>query len=116
MVGRAVAEAWGRRDGVCCFPWHSASPEYPSHRLAPLANGSREVIMPTVNAGSIRMNYEQQGSGEPLVLVPYLAADHACYAFQTAEYAKHFTCISIDPRGTGESSEPGDAYTTETLA
>jgi len=72
--------------------------------------------MPTVNAGSVRMNYEQQGSGEPLVLVPYLAADHACYAFQVAEYAKHFTCISIDLRGTGESSEPGDVYTTETLA
>jgi len=72
--------------------------------------------MPTVNAGSIRVNYERQGSGEPLILVPYLAADHACYAFQVAEYAKHFTCISIDLRGTGESSEPGDAYTTETLA
>jgi pimeloyl-ACP methyl ester carboxylesterase len=72
--------------------------------------------MPSVNAGSIRMNYERQGSGEPLILVPYLAADHACYAFQVAEYAKHFTCISIDPRGTGESSDPGDAYTTETLA
>ena len=53
--------------------------------------------MPTITANGITMNYEQQGSGEPLVLIPYLAADHACYAFQVAEYAKHFTCISVDP-------------------
>ena len=26
------------------------------------------------------MNYEQNGTGEPLVLIPYLGADHACYA------------------------------------
>lgn len=62
------------------------------------------------------MNYEQQGSGEPLVLIPYLAADSACYAFQVAEYAKHFTCISVDPRGAGETDKPEGAYTTELFA
>ena len=72
--------------------------------------------MPKVNANAITMNYEQQGSGEPLVLIPFLSADHACYAFQVAEYAKHFTCISVDLRGTGESDKPQGAYTTETLA
>jgi pimeloyl-ACP methyl ester carboxylesterase len=45
-----------------------------------------------------------------------LAADHACYAFQVAEYAKHFTCISLDLRGTGESDKPESAYSTEHLA
>ena len=72
--------------------------------------------MPTVRAGTITMNYDQQGSGEPLVLIPYLAADRACYAFQVAEYAKHFTCISVDLRGTGESEKPHGPYTTELLA
>jgi pimeloyl-ACP methyl ester carboxylesterase len=62
------------------------------------------------------MNYEQQGSGEPLILIPYLAADSACYAFQVADYAKHFTCISIDPRGAGETDKPDSAYTTELMA
>src|SRR5262249_45423945 len=57
-----------------------------------------------------------QGSGEPLVLIPYLAADHACYAFQVAEYAKHFTCISVDRRGTGETDKTEGAYTLEFLA
>jgi 3-oxoadipate enol-lactonase len=72
--------------------------------------------MPVVRADDITMNYEQQGTGEPLILIPYLAADHACYAFQVTEYAKHFTCISLDLRGTGESDKPQGAYTTEQLA
>ena len=33
--------------------------------------------MPKVKANGITLNYEQQGSGEPLLLVPYLAADNA---------------------------------------
>jgi len=47
--------------------------------------------MPKIRAGNITMNYDEQGSGEPLVLIPYLAADYACYAFQVADYSKHFT-------------------------
>ena len=72
--------------------------------------------MPKITVNHIGMNYNQEGTGEPLVLIPYLAADHACYAFQVAEYAKHFTCISVDLRGTGESDKPAGAYTTEGLA
>jgi pimeloyl-ACP methyl ester carboxylesterase len=72
--------------------------------------------MPKVKANNISMNYDQQGTGEPLILIPYLTADHACYAFQVAEYAKHFTCISLDLRGTGETDKPEGAYSTELLA
>ena len=63
--------------------------------------------MPKVKANNININYEQQGSGEPLVLIPYLAADNACYAFQVTEYAKRFTCISLDPRGAGRDRQAG---------
>jgi pimeloyl-ACP methyl ester carboxylesterase len=72
--------------------------------------------MPKVKANNITMNYDQQGTGEPLILIPFLAADHACYAFQVVEYAKHFTCISVDIRGTGETEKPEGAYSTELLA
>jgi len=72
--------------------------------------------MPKVKANNITMNYDQQGTGEPLILIPYLAADHACYAFQVAEYAKPFTCISLDLRGTGETDKPEGVYSTELLA
>ena len=72
--------------------------------------------MPKVEANGITINYEQQGDGEPLILIPYTAADNACYAFQVAEYAKHYTCISVDPRGAGETDKPEGAYSTELFA
>jgi pimeloyl-ACP methyl ester carboxylesterase len=72
--------------------------------------------MPKIVANHITMNYEQQGTGEPLILIPFLAADNACYAFQTAEYAKHFTCISVDLRGTGETDKPVGSYASELFA
>ena len=75
-----------------------------------------EVFMPKVKVNDITINYESQGSGEPLILIPYLAADNACYAFQVADYAKHFTCISLDPRGAGESDKSDGPYSTELFA
>ena len=72
--------------------------------------------MPKVKANNVTLNYEQQGSGEPLILLPFLSADNACYTFQVAEYAKYFTCISVDLRGTGESDRPTAPYSIEDLA
>jgi pimeloyl-ACP methyl ester carboxylesterase len=72
--------------------------------------------MPTVNANGIDIYYEVQGAGEPLVLIPYVAADQACYAFQVADYAKHFTCFSVDLRGAGLSGKPEGSYSTELFA
>jgi pimeloyl-ACP methyl ester carboxylesterase len=72
--------------------------------------------MPVVQANNIEMYYEVQGEGEPLVLIPYLAADQACYAFQVADYAKHFTCYTVDLRGAGLSGKPDGTYTTELFA
>ena len=72
--------------------------------------------MPKVNANGITLHYERQGNGEPLILIPYLSADNTCYAFQVAEYAKHFTCFSIDLRGTGESDKPEGDHSTESYA
>ena len=72
--------------------------------------------MPTVRANDLDIYHERQGAGEPLVLIPYLAIDQACYAFQVADYTKHFTCISVDLRGAGQTSKPDGPYTTELFA
>jgi 3-oxoadipate enol-lactonase len=72
--------------------------------------------VPTIQLPGLNMHYEQQGAGEPLVLIPFLTADHTCYAFQVAEYAKHFTCITVDLRGAGESGKPPGPYSTEMFA
>jgi 3-oxoadipate enol-lactonase len=72
--------------------------------------------MPKIKLNNLTMNYEQQGVGEPLLLIPYLAADNACYAFQVADYSKQFNCISVDLRGAGETDKPAGTYSTELFA
>ena len=61
----------------------------------------------------LTLNYEVQGEGEPLLLIPYTSADHACFAFQLPAYAEHFRCIALDLPGTGESDKPPGPYSTE---
>jgi pimeloyl-ACP methyl ester carboxylesterase len=57
-----------------------------------------------------------QGEGEPLLLIPYLSADHACWAFQLPAYTEHFSCILIDLPGFGESDKPPGPYSTDGYA
>ena len=72
--------------------------------------------MPTVEAAGPTLNYDDQGAGEPLLLIPYTGADHACYAFQLQAHTEHFRCISVDLPGSGESSKPAGPYSTEAYA
>ena len=72
--------------------------------------------MPKIVVDNIRVGYEREGDGEPLILVPYLAADRACYAYQVADYARYFTCYSLDLRGTGETDGPQGPYSVELFA
>ena len=67
--------------------------------------------MPKVSVDGLTINYETQGEA-PLVFIPYLAADNACYAFQLPDYTKYFSCISVDLPGSGESDEPPGPYST----
>jgi 3-oxoadipate enol-lactonase len=72
--------------------------------------------MPRVEVDGLTINYDVQGEGEPLLLIPYLSADHACYAFQLPAYTEHFSCIAIDLPGSGESDKPAGPYSTEVYA
>src|SRR3954454_21055991 len=72
--------------------------------------------MPQVQVEGLTINYDVQGNGEPLLLIPYLAADHACYAFQLPAYTEHFRCIALDLPGSGESAKPPGPYSTEGYA
>ena len=69
--------------------------------------------MPRVDVDGLTFNYEVQGEGEPLLLIPYLSADHACWAFQLPAYMEHFSCIAIDLPGSGESDKPLGPYSTD---
>ena len=68
--------------------------------------------MPQVDVDGLTFNYDVQGEGEPLLLIPYLSADHACWAFQLPAYTEHFSCIAIDLPGSGESDKPPGPYST----
>jgi pimeloyl-ACP methyl ester carboxylesterase len=72
--------------------------------------------MPRVEVDGVTINYDVQGDGEALLLIPYLSADHACYAFQLPAYTEHFSCIAIDLPGTGESDKPPGPYSTDAYA
>lgn len=72
--------------------------------------------MPQADVDGLNINYDVQGEGDPLLLIPYLGADHACYAFQLPAYTEHFTCIGVDLPGTGESDKPPGPYRTESYA
>jgi pimeloyl-ACP methyl ester carboxylesterase len=72
--------------------------------------------MSQVEVDGLTMSYDVQGEGEPLLLIPYLSADHACYAFQLPSYTEHFSCIAVDLPGSGESDKPAGPYSTEGYA
>src|SRR5438876_11333154 len=71
--------------------------------------------MPQVEVDVLTINYEVQGEGEPLLLIPYTSADHACYAFQLPAYTEHFNCIALDlPARARATSRPGRTRLTAT--
>jgi pimeloyl-ACP methyl ester carboxylesterase len=72
--------------------------------------------MPQVDVEGVNINYDVQGEGDALVLIPYTSADHACYAFQLPAYTEHFSCVAIDLPGSGESDTPPGPYSTEGYA
>ena len=72
--------------------------------------------MPRADVDGLTINYEVQGEGEPLLLIPSTSADHACYAFQLPAYTEHFRCIAVDLPGSGESDKPAGPYSTDGYA
>ena len=68
--------------------------------------------MPQVAVNGLTINYDVQGAGDPLLLIPYTSADHACYAFQLPAYTEYFSCIGVDLPGSGESDKPDGPYST----
>ena len=72
--------------------------------------------MPLAAVDGLCINYDVQGEGDPLLLIPYLSADHACYAFQLPAYTEYFSCVAIDLPGSGESDTSAGPYSTEAYA
>src|SRR6185312_13358414 len=93
--------------------WKFAPYRSAVHRAEARQEGAN---MPHVDVGGLTINYDVQGEGEPLLLIHYTSADHACWAFQLPAYTEHFSCIAIDLPGSGESDKPPGPYATEWYA
>jgi pimeloyl-ACP methyl ester carboxylesterase len=72
--------------------------------------------MPTVVSNGIRIHYEEQGTGDSLILIMGLGAPGSRWEDHAAAYQKHFRCILMDNRGAGESDKPPGPYATKTMA
>ena len=72
--------------------------------------------MSIAKVGSIDLYYDEQGSGDPLLLVMGLAADSAAWLFQVPDFARHYRTIVFDNRGVGRSAKPPGPYTIHEMA
>jgi 3-oxoadipate enol-lactonase len=72
--------------------------------------------MPTVQTNGLTINYEVQGSGEPLLLINGLADDLTSWAYQLEDFASRYQVISFDNRGIDGTDKPTGGYTTAQMA
>jgi 3-oxoadipate enol-lactonase len=73
--------------------------------------------MPTAHVGTLDIYYEEQGSGEPVLLAPasWWPSD-AWNVGVVAFLSERFRTIVFDCRGTGRSSKPRDGYSVAQFA
>lgn len=72
--------------------------------------------MPILRSNGINLHYEQEGSGEPLLLIMGITATGSVWEKHVAYWQKKFTCITVDNRGVGLSDQPEGPYTTAQMA
>ncbi len=72
--------------------------------------------MAMITANGITMAYEIEGSGPPLALIAGLGYSRWMWHKMAPGLAEHFTVISFDNRGVGETDKPAGPYTAQLLA
>ncbi len=72
--------------------------------------------MPKISVNGLRLYYESEGDGEPVVLIPGFAAGRWIWFKQTEELARMFRVIVFDPRGVSASDKPEGTQTISLLA
>lgn len=69
-----------------------------------------------LQANGITLAYETHGSGEPLVLISGIGYDRWEWHKLAPGLAEHFTVITFDNRGVGQSDKPAGPYSAQMLA
>ena len=72
--------------------------------------------MPAISVNGLKLYYEIEGEGAPVVLIPGFAAGRWIWFKQTSDLARHFRVIVFDPRGVSASDKPEGPQTIGLLA
>jgi pimeloyl-ACP methyl ester carboxylesterase len=72
--------------------------------------------MPTVHSGEVDVYYETAGSGRPIVWIPGTGLLGACYAAQVAALRDRYRCVTVDLRGSGQTTGGEDGCSVADLA
>ncbi len=68
------------------------------------------------DVNGIKICYEVQGDGYPIVLIHGFGVKKARWIGQFAQLSEHFKVIRFDNRGAGKSDRPNEPYTMELFA
>ncbi len=72
--------------------------------------------MPLLNSNGIQMNYEESGSGDPLLLIMGITAPWSVWEQHSNFWSQSFRCIMPDNRGVGHSDKPAGDYSSAMMA
>jgi len=70
----------------------------------------------TADSGAVDLNYFEDGTGDPLILIMGLGATAEAWQPHTQAWSRSYSCVSVDNRGTGASPAPPGPYDTATMA
>ena len=68
-----------------------------------------------VDLSPVDLSYEVTGEGPPLYMVHGIGSRKLTWGGLVPELSKHFTCVTSDLRGHGESPVPPTPYTLDDL-
>jgi len=72
--------------------------------------------VPRASVNGLKLYYEIEGDGEPVVLIPGFAAGRWIWFKQTVALSRSFRVIIFDPRGVSASDKPEGPQTISLLA
>ncbi|HET6909129.1 MAG TPA: alpha/beta hydrolase [Mycobacteriales bacterium] len=72
--------------------------------------------MPSVIRNDAAIHYEVHGEGPPMVFIPGTGLRGSSWQPQTDHFRQNFTCVTLDLRGSGESTGADENFTVADLA
>jgi 3-oxoadipate enol-lactonase len=69
--------------------------------------------MPKIAVRDIEVNYEEAGSGYPVILLHGLNGDLTGWVLILPELSKHYRTVALDVRGHGGTSKPDQPYSIQ---